>query len=473
MRRPTPDQPTLWEVTSEPPVEPATDPPRPSAPASPKPAPMRPVPATPVAPSAVVPTAVAPGPSPLPAGPPRILRVTDLNRRVRSLLDADAMLADVWVEGEVSQPSYPPSGHCFFTLKDSGSQLRAVLFRDELERAMVKPEHGMAVICHGRVRVYEAQGTYQLYVESVTPAGAGDLHARYEQLRARLAAEGLFDESRRRPLPRWPRRIGVVTSPVGAVWRDMCNVLRRRYPLAEVVLSPAVVQGAGAAPAITRALGRLYAQPEIDLVILGRGGGSLEDLWGFNDERVVRAVANAPVPIIVGVGHESDVTLADFAADLRAPTPSAAAELAVPDGRQLPAILGRLRERAGAALAARADGSRALLDAERRALARVAPDIGAARQRAAELVDRAARAVGGRTERERLSLVALRAALRALGPHATLERGYAVARLPDGTVVRDPAQTAADAALEVVVARGRIGARVTETRRESGDEALG
>src|SRR5918999_623143 len=237
MRRPTPDQPTLWEVTSEPPAEPATDPPRPSPPASPKPAPMRPVPATPVAPSAAVPTAVAPGPSPLPAGPPRILRVTDLNRRVRSLLDADAMLADVWVEGEVSQPSYPPSGHCFFTLKDSGSQLRAVLFRDELERAMVRPEHGMAVICHGRVRVYEAQGTYQLYVESITPAGAGDLHARYEQLRARLAAEGLFDESRRRPLPRGPWRTrrcrsswGSATNPTSPWPTSRPTCARRHRP---------------------------------------------------------------------------------------------------------------------------------------------------------------------------------------------------------------------------------------------------
>jgi exodeoxyribonuclease VII large subunit len=267
---------------------------------------------------------------------PRILRVTDLNRRVRSLLDADAVLADVWVEGEVSQPSFPPSGHCFFTLKDANSQVRAALFREELGRAPVRPVHGMQVIVHGRVRAYEPQGVYQLYVESLTPAGAGDLHARYEQLRTELAAAGLFDDDRKRTVPRWPRRIGVVTSPVGAVWRDIGNVLRRRYPLVGLVLSPSVVQGVTAAPAIVRALQRLYAQPDLDTIILARGGGSLEDLWSFNDERVVRAVADAPVPIIVGVGHESDVTLADFAADLRAPTPSAAAELATPDGTSSP-----------------------------------------------------------------------------------------------------------------------------------------
>src|SRR3990170_430922 len=302
-----------------------------------------------------------PEPEPQARPTPRILRVTDLNRRVRSLLDSDSVLADVWVEGEVSQPSFPPSGHCFFTLKDANSQLRAALFREELARALVRPEHGMHVIIHGRVRAGEPQGVYQLYVESITPAGAGDLNARYEALRKQLAAAGLFDEGRKRPIPRWPRRIGVVTSPVGAVWRDINNVLRRRYPLVELILSPSVVQGAASAPAIVRALQRLYAQPELDTIILARGGGSLEDLWSFNDERVVRAVAESPVPIIVGVGHESDTTLADFAADLRAPTPSAAAELATPDATQLMTILNRLRDRASAALVARADQRRRFL----------------------------------------------------------------------------------------------------------------
>ncbi|MEO6059772.1 MAG: exodeoxyribonuclease VII large subunit, partial [Candidatus Limnocylindria bacterium] len=202
---------------------------------------------------------------------PRILRVTDLNRRVRALLDGDPALADVWVEGEVSQPAYPPSGHCFFTLKDAASQVKAVLFREELARVTVRPVHGMQVICHGKVRAYEPQGTYQVYVESLTPAGAGDLHQQYEALRVRLADEGLFDPARKRPLPRWPRRIGVVTSPVGAVWRDIGNVLRRRYPIGELVLSPTIVQGPTAAGAIVRAFDRLSARGDIDVVILGRG----------------------------------------------------------------------------------------------------------------------------------------------------------------------------------------------------------
>ena len=210
----------------------------------------------------------------------------------------------------------------------------------------------MQVIVHGRLRAYEPQGVYQLYVDPDTPAGAGDLHQRYEQLRAKLAAEGLFEDARKRPLPRWPRRIGVVTSPVGVVWRDIVNVMRRRYPLGELVLVPTNVQGASRG-------GRHRSGAEADLPPgrdrpghPGRGGGSLEDLWSFNDELVVRAIAAAPVPIIVGVGHESDVTLADFAADVRAPTPSAAAEQAAPDMAQFPAILARLRDRGSAAMMA-------------------------------------------------------------------------------------------------------------------------
>src|SRR5947208_5351155 len=404
--------------------------------------------------------------------PPRILRVTDLNRRVRALLDGDPTLADVWVEGEVSTPSFPPSGHCFFTLKDAGAQVKAVIFREELGRSAVRPQHGMAVICHGRVRAYEPQGIYQLYVESLTPAGAGDLHARYEQLRTRLAAEGLFDASRKRPLPRWPRRIGVVTSPVGAVWQDIRNVVRRRYPLVELVLSPTAVQGEAASPAVVVALKRIFAQREIDLVILARGGGSLEDLWAFNDERVVRALVAAPVPVVVGVGHESDVTLADFVADVRAPTPSAAAELAVPDGTQLPAILNRLRDRASSALLSRTAERRRQLTAEARALVSWEPDLGAARQRTADLVDRGHRALSARVERHRATLDGVRDGLRALGPAATLARGYAVARLADGTIVREPAQAPVGARLEVVVARGLLGARVEEARSDDGEELL-
>jgi exodeoxyribonuclease VII large subunit len=403
---------------------------------------------------------------------PRILRVSDLNRRVRALLDSDTTLADVWVEGEISQPSFPPSGHCFFTLKDGASQIRAVMFREELARAVVRPKHGMQVVIHGRVRAYEPQGIYQLYAYELTPAGAGDLHAQYEALRVKLAGEGLFDAGRKRELPRWPRRIGVVTSPIGAVWRDIGNVMRRRYPMVELVLSPSLVQGPTAAPAIVRALQRLYAQPDLDVVILARGGGSLEDLWPFNDERVVRCVVASPIPVVVGVGHESDVTLADFAADVRAPTPSAAAELAVPDGSQLLAVLARLRERASTALLGAAAQRRRLLTSEERALAAHAPNLEAARQQAAELVDRGHRALAARIRREDATLNGLRDALRALGPHATLQRGYAVARLATGEIVRSPDQAIVGDGLEVVVAHGSLGTRVERVTPDGGEELL-
>jgi exodeoxyribonuclease VII large subunit len=410
---------------------------------------------------------MAPAASPPLQAAPRILRVSDLNRRVRQLLDNDPSLADVWVEGEVSQPSFPPSGHCFFTLKDAQSQIRAVLFREELSVANVRPEHGMQVIVHGRLRAYEPQGVYQLYVTTLTPAGAGDLHQRYEQLRARLAAEGLFEEGRKRPLPRWPRRIGVVTSPVGVVWRDIVNVMRRRYPLGELVLVPTNVQGAGAATGIARALKRIYGQPGIDLVILARGGGSLEDLWSFNDELVVRTIVAAPVPVIVGVGHESDVTLSDFAADVRAPTPSAAAEQAAPDMSQFPTILGRLRDRASAAMLGSLAARQRFMAEEERALARLRPDVPAARQRAADLVDRGHRALAVRVSAARAVLTAQADALRALSPAATLERGYAVARLSDGTVVRDPAQAPVGEALDVTVSRGTLQTRVEGVTQET------
>jgi exodeoxyribonuclease VII large subunit len=321
------------------------------------------------------------------------------------------------------------------------------------------------------VRAYEPQGTYQVYVESITLAGAGDLHQQYEALRARLAAEGLFEAGRKRALPRWPRRIGVVTSPVGAVWRDIGNVLRRRYPIGELVLSPTIVQGPTAAGAIVRAIERLVTDPGVDIVILARGGGSLEDLWSFNDERVVRAVVASPAPVVVGVGHESDVTLADFAADLRAPTPSAAAEQAVPDLTQFPAILDRLRDRASTALVGRLAERESFLAQEGRALVRLVPDTRAARQRAADLLDRGHRALGARSAREGATLRGLADALRALSPVATLERGYAVARLADGSIVRDPGQAGVGDVLEVVVARGTLGTRV-EAVNEGNEELL-
>ena len=254
---------------------------------------------------------------------------------------------DVWVEGEIGQVSISAAGHAYLTLKDDRTQLRCVIFRDERARIPFEPQTGLRVVVHGRIDVFEPQGAYQLYVDALQPSGFGDLALRLEAMKARLAAEGLFDAARKRPLPAWPRTIGLATSETGAVLHDILQVLGRRWPLVRVVFAPCLVQGDTAPATIVAALRRLarWTDPAdgraIDLLILARGGGSLEDLWPFNDERVVRAVAAFPRPVVVGVGHESDVTLADFAADVRAATPSVAAELAVPSRDDQAARLAR------------------------------------------------------------------------------------------------------------------------------------
>ena len=390
---------------------------------------------------------------------PRVWRVSDLNRRVRGLLDADRALADVWVEGEVSGPSYPPSGHCFFTLKDAHSQIRAVLFREELARATVRPEHGAQLVCHGRVRAYEPQGVYQLYVESVTPVGAGDLHAQYEALRARLAEEGLFDDARKRPLPRFPRTIGVVTSESGAVFHDICQVLARRWPLASIVLAPAPVQGPMAVSGIVGGLEQLNARGDIDVIIVGRGGGSLEELWAFNEEPVARAIFASAVPVISAVGHETDTTIADFVADRRAPTPSAAAEIAAPDRFDVRVRLGVAAGTMHSVLRQQIGVERENMRfALRRAEHRV-PDLNANRQRIDDLARRSTVALEARHRDATHGVGGCVWRLRALDPFATLERGYAIVQRGDAIVSNVDEARPGDA-IDVRLRDGSFGAHV-------------
>src|SRR5665811_1424512 len=316
-----------------------------------------------------------------PGFPLRILGVSEVTRAIRDAVRADSGLRDVWVEGEVGRVTVSSAGHCYFTLKDERSQLACVFFRDDRLASPFDARTGMRVVAHGRVDVFEAQGHYQLYVSAIQPAGFGELALQFEALKARLAAEGLFDGTRKRPLPYRPAVIGVATSATGAVWHDICHVVARRWPLTRLVLSPCQVQGDGAAASVVAALDRLARWGETcraegrpdeapAVVILARGGGSLEDLWSFNDERVVRAGVGHPVPVVSGVGHEVDVTLADFAADVRAPTPSAAAELVVPDRVEVAGVVAGLTRRASTAVSARVVAARRDVDAECRALAR-------------------------------------------------------------------------------------------------------
>lgn len=267
------------------------------------------------------------------------LTVSQVNGYLKSLLDSDEILTDVSVSGEISNFKHHSSGHMYFSLKDKDSTISAAMFRGNNRLLKFMPENGMNVIARGRVSVYPTAGTYQLYVEQLSPDGEGALFAAFAKLKAKLEAEGLFDESRKRPIPRFPKSVGVVTSPTGAAVRDILSVLGRRYPCAEVVFAPVLVQGAEAAPTIVRAINEMNAKNACDVMIVGRGGGSVEDLWCFNDEQLARTIADSKIPVISAVGHETDFTLCDFAADLRAPTPSVGAELAVPDRDKLIKII--------------------------------------------------------------------------------------------------------------------------------------
>ncbi len=389
--------------------------------------------------------------------------VSQLTGYIRRLFEEDAELCDVWVEGEVSNFSRPSSGHCYFTLKDAGAQLGCVMWRSVANAQDYLPVDGDMVLAHGRVSVYEAGGRYQLYVDEIRPAGLGNLYLEFERLKARLEAEGLFAPERKRPLPRLPRCIGIVTSPTTAALRDILNILRRRYPLAEVLLSPTPVQGDDAPSQIVAALGALNARDDVDVIIVARGGGSLEELWAFNDERVARAIVASRIPIVCGVGHETDFSLADFAADVRAPTPSAAAELVAPDRAELRAQVARLAMALVTALQSAIAARRWRLAEQMRALKHLSPlmQLVQARQRVDDLLGRAEAAIRHSLllRRERLSGLAGR--LSGVSPLATLERGYAIVRRRDtGAVVQSVAQVAPGDTLGVRVADGEFEATV-------------
>ncbi len=389
--------------------------------------------------------------------------VTQINEYLKMLLDGDRVLSNVFVRGEISNFKKYPSGHYYFTLKDPTGQLKSVMFRSYAGRLNFLPSDGMRVIAHGRVSVYESSGQYQLYADDLVPDGAGSLALQFEQLKRRLEEEGLFDLSRKKPLPPMPFRIGVITSPSGAAVHDIRNILARRFPCAQMILYPSLVQGADAPAQLISGLQFFEATELVDVIILGRGGGSAEDLWAFNDEALARTVASCRIPVISAVGHESDFTICDFVADRRAPTPSAAAELAVPELRallqDLASIGTRMRSLAESKLTESARALRAVT--ERRPFAHPEQLFDGYRMRLAQAEDKLLRASDHALLQKRQELAAAAGKLEALNPLSVLSRGYAAVSREGKTVMLSSALQAGDE-LDIRFSDGAVRATVQQ-----------
>lgn len=384
------------------------------------------------------------------------LSVSELNARIKGLIESDPVLGSVYVRGELSNYKVYPSGHHYFTLKDAESSLRCVMFRSAASKLRFRPESGMRVTAWGRVAVYPRDGAYQLYCEGLMPEGAGDLQVAYEQLKAKLAAEGLFDPAHKKPIPRYPERIAVITSSAGAAVHDIIRVLRKRWPVAKVMLLPVRVQGVEAPPEIAGALRYANKYRVADVIITGRGGGSIEDLWAFNDERVARAIYASELPVISAVGHEPDVTIADFVADLRAATPSNAAELVAPDVSELRDAIRSAAARLDQAIDRGLTQRRTALTelASRRVMQSPTGFIDQRRLELDSIRLRLDAAATGRLHRERQEFARLAAKLDALSPLKVLGRGYSIALDAEGCAVREADQLKAGDKLDLRLSRG-------------------
>jgi exodeoxyribonuclease VII large subunit len=390
------------------------------------------------------------------------LSVTEVTQHVRLLLENDTVLQDLWVEGEVSNVSVPKSGHLYCTLKDAGASLRIVMWKPLVNRLAHIPRDGEAIEVHGSVSVYEAGGQYQLYADTLRPAGEGKLYQEFIRLKARLEDEGLFDPQRKRTIPGFPSMIGIVTSPTGAALRDILNTINRRFPIAEAILSPTAVQGESAPDEIVAAIERLNAFAKPDVILIARGGGSIEDLWAFNDEKVARAIADSSAPVISGVGHETDFTIADFVADLRAPTPTAAAELATPDKVE---IRSQLAERAldlhQSLKIITANLHWELKDIEKK-LVLFSPlgNIRSQRQQLDGMSRRADTAVAYYNHLLRIRLEGAQQQMEVLSPSAVLNRGYAVITHSNGQIINSKRDIETGDRLDVTVSDGHFNVEV-------------
>lgn len=387
-----------------------------------------------------------------------VYEVSQINEYIKSLLDDSGVLQDVSIRGELSNYKIYPSGHHYFTMKDASGALRCVMFKGSAMKLRFRPESGMKVVARGRISVFPRDGAYQLYCSELSPEGVGDLYVAFEQLKAKLYAEGLFDPQYKKPLPKYPETIAIITSSAGAAVHDMIRILRRRYPAAKVVLLPVRVQGVEAPPEIVGAIRYANRWRVADLIITGRGGGSIEDLWAFNDERVARAIFESDLPVISAVGHEPDVTISDFVADARASTPSNAAEIAVPDQAELLRWLQNTRSRLSQTESTQLERLRQRLDvlSEKRVMRDQLAYVQDKRMVLDHLQQRLSD-LGSRTVTEhRKTFAALAAALDAMSPLKVLGRGYAMVQSEDGSIVKSWCDTSAGATVNVTLGEGRL-----------------
>ena len=395
----------------------------------------------------------------------RSITVSELNEYLKMLFEYDEILRNVYVKGEISNfTNHYKTGHVYFSLKDAGGAVKAVMFRSSAAKLKFMPENGMRVILGGRVSVFPRDGQYQIYAETMEPDGIGSLYIAYEQLKTKLEKEGLFAEFRKKPLPKMPKRIGIVTSPTGAAIRDMIHILGRRFPAAEIVLYPALVQGEAAPASIIRGIQYFNSKKDVDVLIVGRGGGSIEDLWAFNNENLVRTIAASEIPVISAVGHETDFTLCDFVADMRAPTPSAAAEIAVPDTTELLHRVSRTEERLSLAVFRNIEANRAHLKrlASARSMTSPMNVIDDKRMALAMEEQRLAGRMEALIAKKRAGFIRDTAKLDALNPLAVIARGYSAIFDENGALIKSVSQTKEGDALSFMVTDGKIRAEVKE-----------
>ena len=399
----------------------------------------------------------------------RFLTVSQLNEYVKMLMDSNPILKNVWIKGEISNfKNHYSTGHFYFSLKDDSAIVRAVMFRSYAEKVQFAPRDGMKVLIHGRVSAFVRDGQYQIYADEIVPDGIGSLYLAFEQLKSRLAERGLFDESRKKPLPRYPERIGIVTSPTGAAIQDMLNILGRRFPCAEIVIYPAQVQGAEAPPQLIRGIEYFNGNRSADVIIIGRGGGSAEDLWAFNDERLALCIAASEIPVISAVGHESDFTICDFVADRRAPTPSAAAELAVPDGNELMRRLEAVANKLGTTLLQKIQNGKNNLKYLRESgvLSSAAPLLSEKRMGLLYLARQMDTDMNNAVRLSATGLSSVAARLESLNPLSVLSRGYSVTSDAEGNAIRSVSDVKQNDEISIRVRDGKIKATVKSINKE-------